>query len=56
MAKLRKAVRRRAVVSAERRAAMDAVTRKLCALLDRDDVELQCSAARVLGELGSAGR
>ncbi len=35
---------------------MDAVTRKLCALLDRDDVELQCSAARVLGELGSAGR
>lgn len=35
---------------------MDAVTRKLCALLDRDDVELQCSAARVLGELGPAGR
>ncbi len=33
---------------------MDAVTRKLCALLDRDDVELQCSAARVLGELGAA--
>lgn len=33
---------------------MDAITRKLCALLDRDDVELQCSAARVLGELGAA--
>lgn len=31
---------------------MDAITRKLCALLERDDVELQCSAARVLGELG----
>jgi hypothetical protein len=33
---------------------MDAITKKICALLDRDDVELQCSAARVLGELGPA--
>jgi HEAT repeat protein len=30
---------------------MERILRQLCALLDGDDVELQCAAARVLGEL-----
>jgi len=35
---------------------MDRILRQLCSLLDSDDVELQCSAARVLGELHSRER
>ncbi|MDD5556157.1 MAG: hypothetical protein PHN82_02790 [bacterium] len=35
---------------------MDTILKKLCALLDSDDAELQCSAARVLGELGPKDR
>ncbi|MCX6357563.1 MAG: hypothetical protein NT045_06795 [Candidatus Aureabacteria bacterium] len=35
---------------------MDKILKKICDLLDSDDVELQCSAARVLGEIAPPGK